>query len=644
MKFKKLVSMALGFALLCAVIFTPVQMTLASTAGQLGLKTLRQSIPGMTQAPRAYSGTTSMPVSVDLSSSLPLPGDQGQQGSCVGWAVGYAAKTYQEGLDWKWNVRTNDHIFSPAYIYNQIHVDSSPSGGGAYFSDAFNLLVNQGCTTLADMPYNPNSYGYTTAPTSQQRANAAKFKAEKWSSLPYGDYNEVRAQLNSGNVVVIGIPVYPDFDNISSTNQIFDNTQGTHRGYHALCVVGYDDNKRALKIINSWGTGWGLSGYGWIGYDLYKAQYIEGYIMTDIINGPVTSNSKSPSFTCLGDGSKYLAAIDLNPAYGKKKAVFDFTFNSSPTGYLVNIGDSSTNNAGGGDSGTQTHDSELEIVNGVLNIYKSDAGGGGLLVSEPNAAPANGRISIEISNNTVTYYNYSTGVRKTWTSPYIFALNGQSDSEGPVNYKIYAGINRVVQGTWRSGSGVAKTYVSLVDPYKSNLGSPFSTSTVTDNHMYLSTSDLYPSGQTTKYTRITYDFTFGSFPRGYLVNIGDSSSNNGGGGDSGTQTHDSEIELTDGVLKIFKSDAGGGGLLISEPNAAPANGKIRIVISNNTVSYYNFTTGVSKTWTSPYIFALNGQSDSEGPVNYKVFAGINRVVSGTWRSGYGVIESKVTIN
>ena len=45
------------------------------------------------------------------------------------------------------------------------------------------------------------------------------------------------------------------------------------RGGHAIIAVGYDDNRKignrkgALKIRNSWGTGWGDNGYGWLPYD-----------------------------------------------------------------------------------------------------------------------------------------------------------------------------------------------------------------------------------------------------------------------------------------------------------------------------------------------------------------------------------------
>ena len=50
-------------------------------------------------------------------------------------------------------------------------------------------------------------------------------------------------------------------------------------GGHAVLAVGYDDNLKikndidrnetrgAILIRNSWGTGWGEKGYGWLPYD-----------------------------------------------------------------------------------------------------------------------------------------------------------------------------------------------------------------------------------------------------------------------------------------------------------------------------------------------------------------------------------------
>jgi papain like protease len=38
-------------------------------------------------------------------------------------------------------------------------------------------------------------------------------------------------------------------------------------GGHAVTIVGWDDSKRAWRIKNSWGRGWGENGFGWIRYD-----------------------------------------------------------------------------------------------------------------------------------------------------------------------------------------------------------------------------------------------------------------------------------------------------------------------------------------------------------------------------------------
>ncbi|OAD21552.1 PKD domain containing protein, partial [Candidatus Thiomargarita nelsonii] len=62
-----------------------------------------------------------LPPSIDLSSNFPIPGYQGSQGSCVGWATAYALKSFQERVEEGWSLNTTEHLFSPAFIYNQIN-------------------------------------------------------------------------------------------------------------------------------------------------------------------------------------------------------------------------------------------------------------------------------------------------------------------------------------------------------------------------------------------------------------------------------------------------------------------------------------------------------------------------------------------
>lgn len=217
-----------------------------------------------------------LPSLVDLTSKFPSPGDQGEQGSCVAWATAYDYKTFQEKIEYNWDITTTNHQFSPAYVYNQIN---GGKDGGSYIDDALNLIKSQGVDTLAVFPY--NEFNYTKQPTSSQKQAAAPYKALSWGTLGAGDANAIKSHLAAGDGVVVGIPVYPDFDNISVSNPVYDTTSGTLRGWHAISLIGYDDSKGAFKFINSWGKNWGLNGYGYISYNLIKQLKTIGYVMVD---------------------------------------------------------------------------------------------------------------------------------------------------------------------------------------------------------------------------------------------------------------------------------------------------------------------------------------------------------------------------
>lgn len=217
---------------------------------------------------------SSLPSSFDNTSQYPSPGNQGTQGSCTSWAVAYAYKSHQERMDYGYKTWSDGTKFSPSFVYNQTVVGND---GGSYISSAFSLLVNSGDCTLRDMPYNQNDY--KTKPNELQKQKASVHKAKQWFTTK-GVSNIKKNIIDTGGVV-IGIPVYPDFDKITWSNQVYDDVSGTSRGNHAICLIGYDDAKGAFKFINSWGGNWGLSGYGYIAYSLIEKLNTAGYVMID---------------------------------------------------------------------------------------------------------------------------------------------------------------------------------------------------------------------------------------------------------------------------------------------------------------------------------------------------------------------------
>jgi C1A family cysteine protease len=78
---------------------------------------------------------------------------------------------------------------------------------------------------------------------------------------------------------------------------------------HAMCVVGYDDNKYggAFEIQNSWGTDWGNDGYIWINYNDFAAFVKAAY---EIIE----------NLAMYRDAARFAASIQVDMVSGKNPA------------------------------------------------------------------------------------------------------------------------------------------------------------------------------------------------------------------------------------------------------------------------------------------------------------------------------------
>lgn len=235
-----------------------------------------------------YVASRGLPAAVDLSSRLPPPGNQGAQNSCVAWAFAYALKSYHENIERQWGYDPpfaggqGARVFSPAYIYNQINRGQDK---GSYFSEAAALFVSQGAAPWKDMPYNARDY--RTQPSQQARQAAAKYRARSYFQIRYDDVAAIKNSLSSGNALVMGMPIDDAFYQLKAA--VYDQQGGKSYGGHAMTIVGYDDNrtsprgdKGAFKLLNSWGTGWGDRGYGWVSYRMWLQLAPAVYGMTDL--------------------------------------------------------------------------------------------------------------------------------------------------------------------------------------------------------------------------------------------------------------------------------------------------------------------------------------------------------------------------
>jgi hypothetical protein len=219
-----------------------------------------------------------LPRKVDLAAQLPSPGDQGKQNSCTAWAVAFAVKSFQEKRELGWDFN-DKHLFSPAFVYNQIN------GGqdrGAFLKDAISVVLSEGVVPLSLMPYQDGNY--TAQPTETLKKTASYFKGLSYRRLDETDVLQIKSFLASGEPVVLSVQTYKNFlpKGMVRSGNVYKEKVGGFLGGHAIVAVGYDDDKNAIKILNSWGKGWGENGYGWIDYAFFPQVVNQAFVMYDM--------------------------------------------------------------------------------------------------------------------------------------------------------------------------------------------------------------------------------------------------------------------------------------------------------------------------------------------------------------------------
>jgi C1A family cysteine protease len=246
-----------------------------------------QSVPLVTRS------FTSLPKSYSLKGYAPTPQSQGRQGSCVGWASAYGARTIANAIKngWKYNTaKINQNTFSPSFVYNQIRYNAKCEG--AYIENAMKVMNNYGAAKLSDFPYTDKSCLKTPSSYTFSKAKNHKIltfeRLAKWNS-PYNLVGKVKKALSQKNPVVIGLFRF------SSLKTDYNNVwiPSTGKSGHAMVVVGYDDNKSggAFEIMNSWGTRFGKNGFFWVKYADFQRQVKTAYVLVDKSNNNDIKNN-----------------------------------------------------------------------------------------------------------------------------------------------------------------------------------------------------------------------------------------------------------------------------------------------------------------------------------------------------------------
>ena len=241
--------------------------------GQPSVKQMLAKVGATTSAPAA------LPTSVDLRPWCSPIEDQKTIGSCtahagVGLVEYFERRAFGKHLD-----------ASRLFLYKVTRNLLKWTGDtGAFLRSTMYALTLFGVPPEEYYPYNiadfdkePSAFCYAFGQSYQA---ISYYRLDPPGTTPSNLLTQIKTYLANGLPSMFGFTVYSSISQGNTTGKIPYPTRGEKvLGGHAIDAVGYDDNLKikntnpggiettgALLIRNSWGTGWGSAGYGWLPY------------------------------------------------------------------------------------------------------------------------------------------------------------------------------------------------------------------------------------------------------------------------------------------------------------------------------------------------------------------------------------------
>jgi C1A family cysteine protease len=208
-----------------------------------------------------------LPAIVDYTDKMVGVSDQGDEGTCVGFATVDGMKEYQETKEWKKTIQ-----LSVRYVYSEAQkIDGYPDDEeGTDIRCAMKVLNVKGVPPQSCWKYKPHQ---TNKPCNNADDLAMAYRIDRYVRLK--TLAEMKESLFVNGPFVAGVEVYESWMTaaVDKAGVIpMPKKDEELLGGHAICIVGYDDKKKRFKFKNSWSRGWGDDGYGYLLYT-YMTKY-----------------------------------------------------------------------------------------------------------------------------------------------------------------------------------------------------------------------------------------------------------------------------------------------------------------------------------------------------------------------------------
>ncbi len=222
---------------------------------------------------RAYLPLVKLPKKIDWTPQMSPVREQGQEGTCVGFAATTGMKEYQEKIDYQKLV-----ILSPRFLYSEAKlIDGMPGLEGTTIRAAMQALNTKGVCQEKFWSYQPLK---KNKPLSGAFSNAKKFRILTYARIL--NLDELRMSLATKGPAVLGIKVFPGMFKTKSGIVPLPKKDERSIGGHAICAVGYDNKKQLVKFKNSWSSKWGDRGYGSLPFEYVRHYMMDAWSSVDI--------------------------------------------------------------------------------------------------------------------------------------------------------------------------------------------------------------------------------------------------------------------------------------------------------------------------------------------------------------------------
>jgi C1A family cysteine protease len=208
---------------------------------------------------------------IDLRPNLGIPKSQGMRSTCLAFA---ASAAHEISLFAEHDIIDTCEEF--LYWASKQHDTPGP---GTTFPAVRDGFADHGQPTEDVWPYDGSRNDEDPTYSPPADAHTAQPRWSPTLAAVTANPSDVRALLDAGLAVVLGIPTWPAFDTPTAGRLAVPHANDLDGAYHAVSVIGYDEITAEMLIRNSWGPGWGDNGSVWIPLRFLDIHDCEAWIL-----------------------------------------------------------------------------------------------------------------------------------------------------------------------------------------------------------------------------------------------------------------------------------------------------------------------------------------------------------------------------